>query len=915
MQRRSRPRSLNDLLWGWSWVSALAVLWLGGFLLRALWYLWGDRLRRAWNSAVAPLHSALVYFLHNPKGMALTVIALTLLLLALHNQQTTVPPAHVASPGGPTQEYRAQTIDLPKPTRHHYDKGSSLLSPPASAVALRRPLSVRARHRKRQSKKRPDPSVPDAAARREEEKEDEWPRCGTWREPQSRSQRHWAFCHMPKTGGMTMRTVLERGARADGHHVTHLAKNYDTPRCAMGSGGAHCRGILGTQSLPQLRKAFPKHRPTLITMLREPVERSYSAYHYVLRERNKPIHPLYKANTLEALLRGQRFYNDIGLGRNAYTRVLSDFLPDRAQQCRQLKNHTGQWSDRLEGDPYWDCLLAIAKTVLRRHMHLVCVTERYAECLELAATELFPAWLGGRHIQRIPRRNAARQPHSSRSPRVDAMLRHANRQDRELYSYAHALFDCRWKRHARRTALWSWGDNAHGQLGHGQKSSSSVYMQTRVDRPQLPASLIQVGGGGGVWDWSARNPAVCGAFSLALAANGTLYSAGWNKWNLLGRQGARRGASDDPLFGPVAVPGNVNVSSFAAGHRHALAVLEPRGRVAAWGMNGYGQLGTGQPPQSRSPHLAPSPALVRGLPRDIVQVAAGGRHSLALSRSGQVWVWGLNDADMLGLGMAAQHIKTPQRIKRMLEHEPVVQVCAGTRHSAALTRRGALYEWGWKTCAAQQMRLCKQPYFRRTELPDGAQQIVQLSCTGGATFVIDAVGGLYGWGTNAVCELGLGWPKEAGEHVDQPTRIEGLPPLAGVWPSYDYTPGFHGGPTLALSADYKELWMWGPLGGSASDRLGGEQSERPGPRGSSASSTRGMTQAEARKRCQKRNDGHLGGQLERCIKLWENVAPTPVRVEHVGESRTRRRAPPSSSRRWAVAGLANRGSVFAVASL
>lgn len=154
----------------------------------------------------------------------------------------------------------------------------------------------------------------------------DWPHCspvasgGTEKSDRlRRSQRHWVFCHMPKTGGMTMRTVLERGARADGHSVTHLAKNYDRPRCRSGpTGSSHCRGILGTQSLAQLRQDFahldPNLKPTLFTMLREPVERSYSAYHYVLREPNKPIHGLYKANTLEALLRGQRFYNDIGLG-------------------------------------------------------------------------------------------------------------------------------------------------------------------------------------------------------------------------------------------------------------------------------------------------------------------------------------------------------------------------------------------------------------------------------------------------------------------------------------------------------------------------------------------------------------------------------------------------------------------------
>ena len=131
-----------------------------------------------------------------------------------------------------------------------------------------------------------------------------------------------------------MRGLLQRAAQTSGQPVAHLNKNYDVPPCVRRPPHHRCHGgILGTQSLPQLARAFGDGvHPTLLTMLRDPVERSYSAYHYVLRETNKPIHALYKANTLEALLRGRRFYNDIGLGRNAYTRVLSDFLPERAHR-------------------------------------------------------------------------------------------------------------------------------------------------------------------------------------------------------------------------------------------------------------------------------------------------------------------------------------------------------------------------------------------------------------------------------------------------------------------------------------------------------------------------------------------------------------------------------------------------------
>lgn len=307
-------------------------------MLSLFWYAFGDRIRRAWGGALASIQSGFSHFLHSPRGMVVTVIGLTILLLAFHNQRL-------------AGDYRTQTTDLPKPRREPslppprtqaHPQRDRKPPPPPSAQPRRAPRAIKVRHRRAAG---PGPPLVQPAEKRAVQRgvkyqlsiindqlsirnpQSAWPSCspldGAFRPPRvqgtdapahakAREQRSWVFCHMPKTGGMTMRTVLERGARHDKQHVAHLAKNYDAPACAR---GRKCNGILGTQSLPQLRSVYgAESKPTLLTMLREPVERSYSAYHYVLRESNKPIHRLYKANTLEALLRGQRFYNDIGLG-------------------------------------------------------------------------------------------------------------------------------------------------------------------------------------------------------------------------------------------------------------------------------------------------------------------------------------------------------------------------------------------------------------------------------------------------------------------------------------------------------------------------------------------------------------------------------------------------------------------------
>ncbi|WP_371876541.1 RCC1 domain-containing protein, partial [Pyxidicoccus fallax] len=81
----------------------------------------------------------------------------------------------------------------------------------------------------------------------------------------------------------------------------------------------------------------------------------------------------------------------------------------------------------------------------------------------------------------------------------------------------------------------------------------------------------------------------------------------------------------------------------AAGAQHSLHVAAD-GTAWAWGGNGVGQLGLGD---FSHQHLAPTrvPELT-----DVVGVAAGDRHSLALRADGTVWAWGGNANGQLGDG-------------------------------------------------------------------------------------------------------------------------------------------------------------------------------------------------------------------------------------------------------------------------
>lgn len=109
------------------------------------------------------------------------------------------------------------------------------------------------------------------------------------------------------------------------------------------------------------------------------------------------------------------------------------------------------------------------------------------------------------------------------------------------------------------------------------------------------------------------------------------------------------------------------------------------GQVLVLGQGDVGQLGQGEDIIERK-----KPALV-SLPEKIVQVVAGGMHTVCLSDTGNVYTFGCNDEGALGRDTTEGSEMVPGKV--MLE-EKVVQVSAGDSHTAALTDDGTVYIWG-----------------------------------------------------------------------------------------------------------------------------------------------------------------------------------------------------------------------------
>ncbi|NIL42572.1 cell wall anchor protein [Salinispora arenicola] len=146
--------------------------------------------------------------------------------------------------------------------------------------------------------------------------------------------------------------------------------------------------------------------------------------------------------------------------------------------------------------------------------------------------------------------------------------------------------------------------------------------------------------------------------------------------------------SSEPVA--VSLPAGTAVAAVAAGDRHSLA-LTSAGTVLAWGRNIEGQLGNGSTTSSSTPVAVSLPTGTRA-----VAVAAGADHSLALTSAGTILAWGDNSFGQLGDGSTTDR-STPVAVS-LPAGTTLAAIAAGRDHNLVLTSTGpTLLTWGKNT--------------------------------------------------------------------------------------------------------------------------------------------------------------------------------------------------------------------------
>jgi len=227
---------------------------------------------------------------------------------------------------------------------------------------------------------------------------------------------------------------------------------------------------------------------------------------------------------------------------------------------------------------------------------------------------------------------------------------------------------------------FAWGYDGYGELGASGSTNNSY------TRPVLTQGIS-----------NAVSIAAGGYHSLAVTSDGAVYAWGYNSNGELGNGGHDYNAHNLPaqVISPTdATQPLTGAAQVAAGANFSLALMRD-GTVYAWGYDGYGQLGAGDTTDRSTAVQVAGPVDASRPLTGVVAVAAGTYHSLALTAGGQVYAWGRNYEGELGTGDTTGHA-TPVTVT-VASGDPltnVVSIAAGDYHSLAMTSDGQVYAWG-----------------------------------------------------------------------------------------------------------------------------------------------------------------------------------------------------------------------------
>lgn len=158
---------------------------------------------------------------------------------------------------------------------------------------------------------------------------------------------------------------------------------------------------------------------------------------------------------------------------------------------------------------------------------------------------------------------------------------------------------------------------------------------------------------------------------------------------------------------------------------------------------------------------------------NIKKIVGGAGHTLILDTKGRVYSCGLNNKGQAGVDVKQRNVLTFQQI-HSLEHETIVDVCCGWDSSAALTKDGDLYVWGSNRYGQLGLDTSDFSQISHACRILIGEKIKRVSMGLRHTAVVTENGRLYTCGANNKGQLGLIDPKVSESYACSNKFIKGI---------------------------------------------------------------------------------------------------------------------------------------------